>query len=259
MDSMAVVLGRRIRKLREHKGLNQTELARLVLSSKTAISDYELGNRAPDADMVAKLEVALDADGVLTEEHSLLDLGEQDSATVAEAEAGALAMTVWESRAVPGPVQTAAYSRAQLSVSLPPERVEREVRVRAERHKGLDRLVSGWFVLSESVLRLVFGGRDVMRCQLDHLEAVALRPNIAIQVMPFAVTDPPGTDGPLTVIEYVDKPAIWFTEGRETGRLSADRAEVLGKMHELSVIKASALSVPESIAFIRQLKESYEH
>ena len=77
--------------------------------------------------------------------------------------------------------------------------------------------------------------------------------------MPFGVTEHPGGDGPLRVIEYRDKPAIWFTEGRTSGRMSDNRDEVLEAMHALNVIRAAALSVAESVAFIRSIREtSYE-
>ena len=93
VEPVAVVLGRRIRKLRERAGLTQTELAKLVLSSKSAISEYELGNRPPDVKLDQRLEEVLDAGGQLIELWHLLELGEQDSATVADVERDALALT----------------------------------------------------------------------------------------------------------------------------------------------------------------------
>jgi transcriptional regulator with XRE-family HTH domain len=93
VESVAVVLGRRIRRLRERKGLTQTQLATLILSNKTTISDIERGHQIPSAVQVARLEAALDADGVLQELYDLLNIGVQESAIVADAEQDALAQT----------------------------------------------------------------------------------------------------------------------------------------------------------------------
>ena len=259
MDSVAVVLGKRIRRLRERKGLNQTGLARLVLSSKSAISDYENGNRAPDADMTARLEEALDADGVLTEEHGLLGLGEQDSATIADVEHDALGLVSWSTWYVPGLLQTEGYARASMSTVIPADKLEREVAIRLARQKALGSLVSGWFVIAEAVLTHDYGGKDTMRGQLLHLEEVATRPNLAIQVMPSGVTQHSGGEGPLYVVEYADKPAVWSTESRSAGRISSDRTGVIQAQHALSQIRATALSPVDSVVLIRTIREaSYE-
>jgi hypothetical protein len=105
-------------------------------------------------------------------------------------------------------------------------------------------------------LHLAYGGNEVMSGQLRHLEDVAARPNIGIQVMPYRSTDHPGGDGPLTVIEYQDRPSVWFSEGRTSGRMSDDRTEVAEAMHALNLIRAAALPVRESIEFIRNIRES---
>jgi len=81
-------------------------------------------------------------------------------------------------------------------------------------------------------------------------------PNISVQVMPFRNTRHTGGDGPLSVIEYRDKPAVWFTEGRISGRMSEDRTEVLQAQYALSTIRAAALPVHESVAFIQHMRET---
>jgi transcriptional regulator with XRE-family HTH domain len=87
----------------------------------------------------------------------------------------------------------------------------------------------------------------------------AALPNISVQIMPFRSTRHTGGDGPLSVIEYRGKPAVWFTEGRISGRMSEDRTEVLQAQYALSTSRAAALPVHESAAFIRSIREaSYE-
>lgn len=256
MESVAVVLGRRIRKLRARAGLTQTELAHRVLSSRSAVSEYELGNLIPKLDLVRRLEEALDADGVLLELHDLLNIGIQEAAVVADVEHDAMTLHDWEMRNVPGLLQTPDYMHANMADGRAASRLDREMAIRLGRQKILDSLVAGWFIIDESALHRVYGGREVMREQLAHLEAVAASPNIYLQMMPFTSTRHSGADGPLRVVEYRDKPAIWFTEGPRSGRMSDDPEEVAQAVASLNVIRAAALSVHESVEFIRNVRET---
>ena len=48
-------LGNRLRKLRQDKGLTQTELANIIGTKKTTISNYETGYSSPDYETLIKL------------------------------------------------------------------------------------------------------------------------------------------------------------------------------------------------------------
>lgn len=242
--------------MRDLKGMNQTQLATLVLCSKSHISDIELEHVLPTSAEIQLMEQALDAHGVLVDLYDLVNIGVQESVTVADAEHDAIGLTDWESRVMPGLVQTADYMRAAMSTSVPAPRLEREVSIRTSRQRVLRTLVAGWFVLDEAVLHRVYGGNEVMRGQLAHLESIAKLSNVGVQVMPFTHTRHPGGDGPLRVVEYQDKPGIWFTEGPRSGRMSDDRREVMQAMHTLNQIRAAALDVHESAAFIRNVRET---
>jgi len=104
--------------MRERKGMNQTELAALVLCSKSHISDIELEHVLPTSAEIRRMEQALDADGVLLELYDLLNIGVQESVTVADAEHDAIGLTDWESRVMPGLLQTTDYMRAAMGTSL---------------------------------------------------------------------------------------------------------------------------------------------
>jgi transcriptional regulator with XRE-family HTH domain len=255
MESVAMMLAKRIRRFRERADMNQTELAHKVLCSRSHISDIELGHVLPTASEVRLMEEAMDTDGVLSDLLDLVSIGIQESAIVADAEHDALAMTVWEWR-IPGVLQTPEYARALMSPAVPADRLERELSVRKGRKRVLGSLVTGWFILDEAALWRVYGDSGVMRGQLAHLEELAALPNIDIQVMPFTHTRHPGGDGPLTVVEYADKPAIWFTEGPRAGRLSDDRREVMRSMQTLNQIRIAALAPIDSIGHLRQVRES---
>jgi hypothetical protein len=156
---------------------------------------------------------------------------------------------------VDGLLQTEDYARAQLSIGLPPERVENEVKVRMARQQILGGLLYGWFIIDESVLHRGRGGSEVMREQLAHLEAVAAMPNITIQVLPFSDDSHPGGDAPITVVEYRDRPAVWFTDGRTSGKISVDFVEVMQATLVLNQLRAVALPPRASIEVIRKARE----
>lgn len=251
---------RQVTAWREKRKWSKAQLATRMGFDPSYVSHVENGTKPPTLAFAEKCDEVLDLPGTFIALHWGVELGEQDSATVADVEADALAMTIWESRVVPGLLQTPDYARAQLSTSLPPGKAERELAIRQQRQKIIGSLVAGWFILSEAVLHLVYGDEAVMRDQLLALEATASMPNVSVQVMPFRSTRHSGGDGPLSVIEYRDKPAVWFTEGRTSGRMSTDRTEVLQAQYALSMIRAAALPVHESVEFIRNVRETaYEH
>ena len=48
-------LSKRLKEIREEKGLSQRELAKLLNIDKSTVAKYETGERSPDADMIVKL------------------------------------------------------------------------------------------------------------------------------------------------------------------------------------------------------------
>lgn len=58
--------------------------------------------------------------------------------------------------------------------------------------------------MDEAVVRRQVGGTSVMRRQLEHLEELATRPGITIQVLPFALGAHPGMLGPFVLLEFTD-------------------------------------------------------
>ncbi|HEX4832505.1 MAG TPA: helix-turn-helix transcriptional regulator [Trebonia sp.] len=255
--SPAVAFGKRLRRLRDQKGLNQNQLAEAVFASKSSVSDWERGEALPARKTVVKLEEVLDADGVLLELYELASLGQQTSATVADAEHGALSITEYDQRVVPALLQTEDYARAHLRVGRI-DRLSEEVRLRMGRQALITSgdLLAGWFILDQAVLLRVVGGREVMRGQLAHLEAMAERSNIFLQVLPFGAGEQPGLNGPLRVITYRDRPSVWFTESPRSGRLSDDLAGVVKAVTDLDIIKAAALPVDQSVEFLRDVRET---
>jgi hypothetical protein len=91
---------------------------------------------------------------------------------------------------VPGLLQTESYARAITAASPlhAPTEVNRIVQARSARQARLtgDDPPRLWAILSEAVVRLEIGGRDVMREQLGHILEMARLSHVTVQIAPFS-------------------------------------------------------------------------
>ncbi len=163
-----------------------------------------------------------------------------------ELEADATRIHVWEMRYVPGLLQTPDYARAVIKAYSPREAddiIEQDVTARMARQEIFTKegapLV--WFVIDESVLHRPFGGKNVMRQQIEKLASMADHPNTVIQIMPFDVTDRPGCAGPLIIFQFHDSQPIGYAEGSGSGRLIETSADVEEAIACYDLIRAAAL------------------
>ena len=165
----------------------------------------------------------------------------------------------WEMRGIPGLLQTRSYAGAVIRACRPydtGEALEREAAVRIERQNILtrDNPPKLWVVVGEGVLRQAVGGARVMREQLDHLLSLADAQGIVLQVLPFAVTDAPGVDGPAALFESDDAPPVAYLEGWGSGRVVKDPKEVAVIATALSMVKGCALSPIDSAQLMTQIR-----
>ena len=133
---------------------------------------------------------------------------------------------------VPGLLQTEEYARALLGVyGLGGERTERFVTSRRVRQEVLDRgdPPELSFVLDESVLLRVIGGRAVMRAQLQRLLDLAEAPHVAIRVLPLALGEHVGLRGPFVLLKFAgtNDPDVVYIEQRRGDALFQEEMEVI--------------------------------
>lgn len=55
MESASTIFGKNIKKLRKMKGYTQEQLADVLNTTRSCISNYELGNRQPDSETVTAM------------------------------------------------------------------------------------------------------------------------------------------------------------------------------------------------------------
>jgi Domain of unknown function (DUF5753) len=104
-------------------------------------------------------------------------------------------------------LQTADYYRAFMRTAPAAgddEAIERKIAVRSARQERLttDDAPECWAVLNEAAVRRVVGGMNVMRAQLQHIGALADRPHINVQVLPFRTGGHPAMDGSFIILGF---------------------------------------------------------
>lgn len=174
------------------------------------------------------------------------------------------ASEIWEYEAefMPGLLQTAAYCRALSAVNSPDatdEDVARRVELRLARQQLLDRATPPRLhvVINEAVLRRQVGGPQIMREQLRQLAALADRPNVIVQVLPFTAGAHPAMTGSFIVLRFPadgGDPTI-FVEV-DSGALYPDRpVDVERYTWMFGQLRHLALPPGESISLISRVTE----
>lgn len=218
-----MVLGGRLRRLREAQGITRKAAGAAIRGSHSKISRLELGRtgfkRRDVADLLNLYGVSdeIERAGLLTlvEQanapgwlHEYGDLLLNWAETRLELEQAASVIRCYESQFVPGLLQTTDYARAVTCVEHPDaagHEVERRVSLLVRRQQVLHRPnpCRLWVVIDEAALRRRIGDATTMRLQLEHLIEVTELPHVTIQVIPFSTGV--AADGAITVLRFAER------------------------------------------------------
>ncbi|MEU6572474.1 helix-turn-helix transcriptional regulator [Streptomyces sp. NPDC046805] len=274
-----VVLGRRLRELREAAGLGREEAARVLRVAPATVRRMET---AEVALKIPYVQVLLATYEVPAEERAaFVALAEEANqpgwwqrfhdvlpdwfSMYVSLEGAARIIRSYEPHFVPGLLQTEAYARAVLEAGTigqaRPETIERHVSLRMARQRLLERDDPPhlWVIMDETVLRRpVSVHAGVMRDQLDKLLEYAERGRITLQLAEFAAGPHPGTYAPFTLFRFAEPelPDMVFTEYL-TGALYLDsRQEVATHLEVLDHMTARAASAPRTRKLLREHRET---
>ncbi|MHC3467728.1 helix-turn-helix domain-containing protein [Streptomyces sp. 7R007] len=215
-----LVLGARLRELREERDISREAAGHVIRASRSKISRLEAGRHSFKQRDVADL---LTLYGVTdeAERDTLLALAEQANAPAwwqyfsdvvpawkqayLGAEQAASVVRCFEVQRVPALLQTPDYARAAIRLShanAPAEEIERRVRLRMTRQLILRRQPPAqlWAVIDEAALRRPVGGARTMRAQLRHLIEMCRLPQVTIQVVPLVGGGHAAESGPVTIL-----------------------------------------------------------
>jgi transcriptional regulator with XRE-family HTH domain len=269
------LLGASLRRLREQAGYTLDDAARILECDRSKISRIETGQRGIRPKELRELLAEYGVDEGRTEAlqtiarqanqtgwwqsySHVLDDAYQDFISL---EASAQAVWTYEAQLVPGLLQTEDYARAIAAASLVAEtqdQREQYVQARLTRQQILtrDTPLQFWAILSEGALRQMVGGPQVMKGQLRYLIEIATsRPNVNLQILPFAAGAHAATSGPFVIMKFPEAPdlGVVYLEG-QTGGIYLESAEEVAR-YTLSFehLRASALSTAATVRLIEEV------
>lgn len=273
---LRMVLGKRLRQLRERAGVSFEDAARAIEVTPLTvrrIEKAEVGLRipyvrellhtygvpAPEINDFLTLAREANQPGWWYKYRDVLP--EWFSAYVS-LESEASVIRLYEPHYVPGLLQTHDYATALMRVGFPNESKEEIARRVALRIKRQDLLAKPdapavWAILDETVLRRPVGGAEVMRAQIDRLLEVLDMPKVRIQIMRFDVGAHPGAFGPFHHFRFgfSELPDVVYTESL-VGAVYVDRPDdVVGYLEVLDRMSVQAEPVARTRAILGELRK----
>jgi transcriptional regulator with XRE-family HTH domain len=251
-----------VQALREHAGLSREDLAALVGYSKHTVASVELGRRMPYPDFIEGTEAATGNTGAL--KRAARYLSRQPGLASwfrkwALLEREAISLYTYESRLVPGLLQTEAYARVLFSERLPPltdDQLESQIAARLERQKLLTERpsTSYSFIVEEHVFLRRTGGPEVTRELIDHVLACVKPRNVQFQIVPMERDVHASMDGPIQLLETPGNRWFGYCEGQRVGLFVADPKEISTLHMRYAKLRSQALTYEESVGLLERLR-----
>ena len=193
--------------------------------------------------------------------------------TLIEHESVASAIKQFETTFVPGILQTEDYAGAVLEARYDekthPGRVKALVELRTKRRELLDveNPPRFHFVLDESVIHRVVGGRPIMREQLHQLIEATNKPNVTLEIVPFAAGAYSGMGiSPFEIVEFTAEGAgepvsggngeVLFEESSHSESFSNKPEDVLNRQELLERLERTSLGPQESVALLGEVADT---
>jgi transcriptional regulator with XRE-family HTH domain len=271
--ALRIALGAQLRQLREARGISREEAGDAIRGSDAKISRMELGRVGlkerdvrdllalygitdpEERDQFIALAKRANTQGWW---HEFGDVMPRWFEMFVGLEQAASVIRTYEAQFVPGLLQSPDYARAVIGLGpWDAQEVERRRTLRLQRQQLLSRPAAPklWAVIEETALHRPTASAEVMRAQLEHLVAMAERPNITLQLVPQHFGGHPVTGVAFTMLRFAepDLPDITYIE-QLTGALYLDkRRDVDHYAAALDSLCAQILTPAETIANIRRL------
>lgn len=268
-----------LRRLREAQNIGRDEAAQAIRGSVGQLQHIETGRSLPKP---LELDKLLETYGVVERSEFFQELRTRakrgrdwwigfDEAAVPDwfalflgLESSATKIESWDAQLVPGLFQTPEYAEAVIrggEPDLSDDKVNHRVQLRTARQRTLDNDAPPkiWSLLHETALRSVFGGTDIQRAQLQHLGKLARRPNINIQVLPFAAAAHSGGHGTFIILsfpaELAHDPGAVYVETKIKGYYYEESEELSTYRDAMTRLQVQALTPKQSSAFIHKVAE----
>ncbi|MGW7301357.1 helix-turn-helix domain-containing protein [Streptomyces sp. NPDC054829] len=258
--AVVATVGRQLKLRREAVGMRAADFGKAVGYGEDMVYKIEGGKRIPRKEYLDRADEVLGAGGLVAaawEDVKKVRYPKKVRA-LAEMEAKAVELGLYECNIIAGLLQTPDHARCVIGAAQPPyspDDVERMVAARLARQSIFERdpAPALSFVLEEGVLRRPIGGRMVWQQQLERLLEVGQLHNVVLQVMPMDCDTHSGLDGRIELLKFADGTAVGRSDGAFNGRPVHDPKHLRILELRYGTIRAQALSPRESLAFIEQL------
>jgi transcriptional regulator with XRE-family HTH domain len=258
--AVLATVGRQLKLRREAVGMRAADFGKVIGYGEDMVYKVEGGKRIPSPEYLDNADEALKAGGLLSAMKKDVEKVRYPKKVraLAEAEAKAVEIGVYECNNVHGLLQTEEHMRALFEVWLPAyseEEMERMTAARMARRSIFERAPMPMlsFVQEEATLRRPVGGKMVWRRQLERLLELGQLRNVSFQVMPTDREEHFGTGGVVEVLKFPDGTAVGRSDGVFNGRPVSEPKQVRILELRYGMIRAQALTPRESRAFIEQL------
>lgn len=221
--TLRVMIGSNLRRLREEAGISREDAGEEIRGSASKISRVELGRVSfrlrdvrdlmimygvrDDDEIERFVDMASEANRP-SKWHRYNDFLPDWFSSYLDMEGAASMIRTYEVQVVPGLLQNEAYARAVMMLGYghtPLTEIDKRIDVRLKRQEILDREDKPpelWAVLDEAALHRPFGGAGVMRGQIQALMEACDKPNVRIQIVPFASGAHSGAGAPFTWLRF---------------------------------------------------------
>lgn len=260
------LLGRRLRRLREHSELSVRGLAEQVGYPFGYISRVENGKQLPSDALAEAFDSYFDADGLFVEllEMSRDTLIAASSRAVVSKEPEAERIQVFTSSLVPGLLQTPDYARELFRYGLPgmtEEEIDERVAVRMRRKRVFEGSDAPfyWAIMDEAALKRPVGSLESMCEQLHQVLRAAKGSRVNVQVLPFAQGPHSMLGGSLTLLTLREGGTIGVVESFITGEPVDSPKRILELTQLFDVARSLALPEDASLDLVRRYLKEYEH
>ncbi|WP_329218130.1 helix-turn-helix transcriptional regulator [Streptomyces sp. NBC_01485] len=245
---------------REAAGITPAEFGAAMGYGEDMIRKMERGTRIPKVQFLYRADEFLNAKGAIKVLKKHVEEARYPKKVVAlkNTEARAVELLMYSNHNIQGLLQTPEYARALFEMTQPvlsPDVVEREVAARMARKAIFEREPAPTlsFVQEQVTLERPYGGKMVLRRQLEHLLEVGQLRNVTLQVMPTDLAENAGTQGLIQVLKFPDGTALGRSDGAFNGRPVSSLRELRILELRYGMIRAQALPPRESQAFIKQM------
>jgi transcriptional regulator with XRE-family HTH domain len=257
--------GREVRRARLAARMSLADLGRIIGYHASQVSRVERGTRAVTEKFAQGCDRAFPERGgwflgFYRESRRWSATSPMFRNWIEEHEQRAVSLRIWQPSSLSGLLQTEGFALAFLRTfpGVTTDQVDARLAARIARQAVLTRELPpapmAWFLVDEAALRRRVGSAGMMADQLERLLALAVLPNVTIQVVPNV--EHPGLTGGFAIAEKA-KGSAGYIETALGGQVFEDDQSMRTLSVRLDALRTEAMRGTESLRLIEELASEW--